>query len=432
MMPILEYVPATLKVMLVFIIVLIAIRRKISLGNAFLLGSVLMGVIFGLKPKTILSSIASSVLYPKTMSLAVIIALILVLSSTMEKVGQMKRLLLHFQGLISSKLLNLVMFPAIIGLLPMPGGALFSAPMVKELGEQTALASDKLGFINYWYRHIWEYWWPLYPGVLLATALAGLNLWKFVTIMVPLSVTAMVSGLFSIRGLNDNTQPLRPPLKARPPLKPFLNELSPILFVIVFGLGMGVFLSSYFPQWSVSREIGLITALCIAIGWIWVENNCPKTDIRKILTNPGLLGMMYMVIAILIFKGMLEDSHAVALISQEFRTNHMPITLITALLPLLVGVVTGITIAFVGGTFPILILLIQSYGETQFMTAYIMLAMTCGFIGVLFSPLHLCLLLTNQYFSCRLAQSYKWLWLPCLLLFAFSSAYFYLLRYFFA
>jgi hypothetical protein len=395
------------------------------------MGAVLLGLVFGLGPKSLLKSMGASIIYPKTLSLAVVVSLILVLSSTLESVGQMKRLLAHFQGLISRPILNLAMFPALIGLLPMPGGAVFSAPMVKELGEATRLPPEKMSFINYWYRHIWEYWWPLYPGVLLATALAGLNLWTFVVAMFPLSIMAALSGYLSIRGINGQPEKNRLPQNARTPLMPFIRELAPIIFVIVFGLGMGLLLSYLFPAGSVSKEIGLIAALLIAILWIWRENSWPKADIRRILTDPGLLNMMYMVIAILVFKGMLEDSHAVAMISQEFRAQQVPLLGLTVLLPFLVGLVTGITIAFVGSTFPILILLIQSYGEGSFMIAYIMLAIVSGFIGVLFSPLHLCFILTNQYFFCTFGRAYRWLWVPCLLLFAFGLGYFYLLRYLF-
>ena len=87
----------------------------------------------------------------------------------MELAGQMQRLLENFRGLITNIRINLIIFPALIGLLPMPGGAIFSAPMVKDLGRKSGFSGDKLSFVNYWFRHIWEYCWPLYPGVLLAT-----------------------------------------------------------------------------------------------------------------------------------------------------------------------------------------------------------------------------------------------------------------------
>ncbi len=221
-MAILQSIPAVIKVMVVFVFVLMAIRKKLSLGNAFMIGAGFIGLIFGMELKEMLQSLVSSILSPKTLSLAVVVSLILVLSNTMETVGQMKRLLMRFRGLISRPILNLAMFPALIGLLPMPGGAVFSAPMVKELGTAMQMTAEKMSFINYWYRHIWEYWWPLYPGVLLATALAGLNLWSFVFTMLPFTVMAALLGYLSIRDINGWVRKGQVQGNVKPALTPFL------------------------------------------------------------------------------------------------------------------------------------------------------------------------------------------------------------------
>ena len=159
-MTVLQHIPAIIRVLIVFIFFLFLIRKKLSLGNAFLLVAILFSVLFGLHPRAMIGSMAESIVYPKTLSLALIVSLILILSSSMELSGQMKRLLGKFKGLIKNIRINLIVFPALIGLLPMPGGAIFSAPMVKDLGMQSELSGDKLSFINYWFRHIWEYCWP--------------------------------------------------------------------------------------------------------------------------------------------------------------------------------------------------------------------------------------------------------------------------------
>ena len=190
----LDQVPALLRLVIVFALVLIAIRKNLSLGNSFLIGSVVLGVLFDYQPRAIFKSMVGSASDPKTIFLAIIVGLILILSNSMEKAGQMKRLLASFRGLIANPRLNLIIFPALIGLLPMPGGAVFSAPMVKELGGQTDLKGHQLSFVNYWFRHIWEYWWPMYPGVLLAVIIADLNLALFVILMVPLTLAAIYFG----------------------------------------------------------------------------------------------------------------------------------------------------------------------------------------------------------------------------------------------
>ncbi|MBN2398000.1 MAG: DUF401 family protein, partial [Deltaproteobacteria bacterium] len=370
-MSIILNIPAIVKILVVFAGILAAIRKEVSLGNAFILGAILIGLLFGMAPGAMIRSAVGSVLMPKTLSLAVVVTLILVLSSSMEMGGNMERLVRNFRGLVVHPRLNLALFPALIGLLPMPGGAVFSAPMVKELGNQSGLRPDQLSFINYWYRHIWEYWWPLYPGVLLAVTLAEINLWTVVMIMWPLTVVAVSLGSLSIGGGEMKNAAGR--RDAGRPAGPFLRELFPILLVICVGLGLGMLLSAISPGLDIAKEIGLIVALVLSIASVWARDRMTADAIRRILVSPHILKMFYMVIAILIFKGMLEDSRAVAAISAEFEALSVPLVLIVVVLPFIVGGITGITIAFVGSTFPIIIPLIHSMGEGAFMPAYVAL-----------------------------------------------------------
>jgi integral membrane protein (TIGR00529 family) len=425
-MSVFQHIPAMLRMTMVFVLILFIIRKRISLGNAFFLGALFLSLLFGLEPGAMFGSMVASIVYPKTLALTVIVTLILILSNSMETTGQMQRLLGKFQGLLSSPRLNLFVFPALIGLLPMPGGAILSAPMVKELGIRSRLSGQQLSYINYWFRHIWEYWWPIYPGVLLATLMADINLMIFVVFMSPLTVIAVFFGWLPLKNLDQLEK--KKNNDERPPAWPFIKELVPILIVIIPGLCMGTAISLVFPSSAVAKETGLILSLFMAIGWIWYDNHLPWNQALKILKDPQLIKMGYMVMAILIFKGILGDSHAVEAISNELTLLHVPIVLITIILPFIVGLFTGITIAFVGSTFPILITLIHSAGETPFMQAYVMLALVCGFSGVLLSPLHLCLLLSNEYFETTLKPVYRYLWLPCTGLLFSSIAYFWILR----
>ncbi len=424
-MSIVDHIPAIIRVLMVFLLVLICIRKKLALGHAFMLGAIFLSVLFGLRPVAMLKSMMASVLDPKTLSIAFIVSLILVLSSSMELAGQMQRLLEKFRGLVASPRLNLVVFPALIGLLPMPGGAAFSAPMVKELGMRSKLSGAQLSFVNYWFRHIWEHWWPLYPGILLTTVMTDLSLPAIMLLMSPFTVIAVWLGY---RILN-NLELTREVNKNNPhsPLGPFLKELVPILIAIVPGLSMGVLFSTVFPAFSVAKELGLILALCMAIGWVWYQNGTSKHQIWSILRNPRLLKMMYMIAAILIFKEILTNSKAAVAVSQELVQWHFPLILIAVSLPFLIGVFGGIVIAFVGSTLPILIPLITSYGEAQHLSAYVMLVLASGFAGVMMSPLHLCFLLSNEHFGVSMGSVYKHLWAPCVALIGASIIYFLIL-----
>jgi hypothetical protein len=250
---------------MVFILVLICIRKKLSLGNAFILGAIFLSVLFGFKPLAMLKSMVASIIDPKTLSIAGIVSLILVLSNSMEAAGQMQRLLDSFRGLVSSPRLNLAILPALIGLLPM--------------------------------------WWPLYPGILLTTVITDLSLPFIMLLMCPFTIIAVWLGY---RALKNSESP--GDVRAsdpHAPLKPFLKELVPIIIAIVPGLAMGIFFSTVFPDFPISKQSGLILALCMAIGWVWYVNGTSKSGIWSMLRNPRLLKMIYMIAAILIFKGIL-------------------------------------------------------------------------------------------------------------------------------
>jgi integral membrane protein (TIGR00529 family) len=420
------HIPAIVRVAIIFVLILLAIKRKWMLGNAFLCGALGLGILFSMGPLAIGRSFWASMILPKTLCLTIIVGLILVLSHSLERSGQMARLLESFRGLVRWPQVNLVIFPALIGLLPMPGGAIFSAPMVKNIAHDQHLSGDHLSYVNYWFRHIWEYWWPLYPGILLTTTLANVDLWRLVFFTLPLTFVAVLAGYWPLRHAIVPTGNPAPAGAAPKALGPFLQNLAPIVLVIVGGLGMGLILFSTLPgpMRSVAKELGLILALIVAIFWVWEKNRMTWPERWRIIGQPAMVKMLYMVTSILLFKGILEDSGAVGQISQDMLDRHIALMPISMILPFVVGVVSGITIAFVGATFPILISLIQAMGQTHLMLPYMMLALASGFMGVLLSPLHLCLLLSNEYFETSLVPVYRHMRIPLAVLLVAATGYF--------
>lgn len=426
----LDALSAVVRIFIVFGLVLAAIRFRWSLGSAFLGGAFVLGLIFALPPGAIAVAAIKALIDLKTLSLTIVVSLILVLSQSLEASGQMARLLARFEGLIARQRLNIVIFPALIGLLPMPGGAIFSAPMVNTIGAEARLGGAQMSFVNYWFRHLWEYWWPLYPGVLLATNLAAIDLWTFVGALFPMSLVAAAAGYLPLRRMMPARRlgaPRRGEDGAR--VLPFVKELTPVLIAIVPGIVLGSLLEAALsgPVAAVAKELGLITALCAAIGWVWRTNRLSGALRRRIALRRETLAMIYMVAAILVFKGVLLDSRAVDAVSAELMRWQVPLVAIAVVLPMIVGLVVGITIAFVGSAFPILISLIAAYDASGQTLAYLVLAMTGGFVGVLLSPLHLCLVLSNQYFKADAMSVYRRLWMPCLTLILAALVYFFLL-----
>jgi len=99
------------------------------------------------------------------------------------------------------------------------------------------------------------------------------------------------------------------------------------------------------------------------------------------------------------------------------------------LLPLVMGFVAGITVAFVGSSFPLLLGLLAQAGLGHDATLpYVVLGMFAGLTGSMISPIHVCFILTCQYFHVPLTRAWRSVALPCALFLAGGAAYFFILR----
>jgi len=83
----------------------------------------------------------------------------------------------------------------------------------------------------------------------------------------------------------------------------------------------------------------------------------------------------------------------------------IPLAFIIALLPFLIGLATGLSMAYVGITFPLLTPLIAQGADMNHFA--ILLAYVSGQVGLLLSPMHLCLMLSTEFFNARLFDVYR-------------------------
>jgi hypothetical protein len=115
----------------------------------------------------------------------------------------------------------------------------------------------------------------------------------------------------------------------------------------------------------------------------------------------------------MVFKGVMNDSKAVIEIRNELLAYRIPVMMVIVLMPFLSGLITGIAIGFVGTSFP---LIIPMFPTTDLFTylSWAALAYTFGYMGMMLSPVHLCFLVTKDYFKAGLARSYQYLFLPVL------------------
>ncbi|MCX7704225.1 MAG: DUF401 family protein [Planctomycetota bacterium] len=407
-----------LKLFLVFAIVVFIIHKKVPLGVSLVLGAFLVAFLFGMNLSSILSAILDIYLQPDTCSFVLLVALVLALSIVMEKSGQIDRLTESLRQFLTSPKLSSAILPAIVGLLPMPGGALFSAPMVKAATSPLLVDEQRRVEINHWFRHVWEYSWPLYPGIIYTATILKLEVKEIFLLQFPLSVVAVVVGFVFIMRRVPTLAKTSPPSVSlrRSAVFRFILDLFP--FILIFIL--------YLPF-----NIPLLLSLFIAFILTVLMNRIRKKAkifylVSSILTASQYLNFLVMAFGVKLFSGMLLKSGAISELTLFFNNSHFPPVLITIFFPFIIGFVAGITIVYCTATFPLLVALPQISCEPL---PYIVLAFTAGFSGTMLSPIHACLSLSAQYFNARLTKVLLALLLPAFFVLLAAFALFLLYSY---
>jgi hypothetical protein len=403
--------PALVKIGITLLLVLV-LSRKLPLFVCLFAGTVVLGIWMKMPLVDVGISILRESTSADTLLLAVVIILILVLSGFLKETGQLERIVTSFHAISSDARLTMAALPALIGLLPMPGGALFSAPMVESASAANNIKPELKVAVNYWFRHIWEYWWPLYPGIILSISLFGLDASKLMAANIPLTVGAVIAGIiFILRHVSEATVVSTGQKTVR--TRELIREVEPIAVVIlVFAAVQGsAFLAKYYTgqEWGFSKYGGLVVGLAAAIALVIRQNSLTVSEVRRVVLRPGILTMVMVIFAIMSFKGMLTESQAIVQVKQELAAYRIPPLVIIGLLPFISGVVTGIAIGFVGASFPLVTALIPA-GHSPF--PYAVLAYGLGYMGMMLSPVHLCLIVTREYFGADMIAGYKYLWKP--------------------
>jgi len=388
-----------LKILVVLLIFIVLLRRKIFLGTVMALGSLCLAFLYRTHPLDFLAGLRTALLSPVSLEMTGTIVLTMILENVLRKTETLKRMVMSLSRFLPDYRLVMATMPAVIGLLPSPGGAVFSAPMVNEASAAYSVSPERKALINYWFRHIWEYISPLYPGVILAAGIARISYRNLAILNAPFAISVVVwGGLICFNGITKSSGSTGALPAARgKALLTFCRAFSPIALVLFL-----VVVAGFSPVLSLG---GVILTL-------FLLHKYSPVRVWNTLRESVSLRMLLMVAGILFFQETLRYSGSLAGISEFFAASGLPIILIVIALPFLTGFMTGMTIAYVGICFPLLLPLMSNGSHFSGLLA---LAFGSGFAGVMLSPLHLCLVLTREYFNADFNLVYRLLLLPTFL-----------------
>jgi len=408
-------------VIVTFIIIIFLIRKKFNnkfledykFGLLLILGSVIIGI-FSLQiiqPVDILKTIIEASIYSfkekqivtETLEIALLTTLIFVLAKTMQETGSIKKLIDSLRSFFSKGGI-LGVIPAVYGLMPAPGGAYLSAPMIDHEGDKYKLDNNQKNLLNVWFRHIW---FPIYPVsnamiLICSIEFSNIDIYKLVIVEVPAFFASIIIGLVFLKMF----------IKKAPVQKTSTKtDLSGLIFFLPPLLPLIVYAILYFLDFPQTRSflIGVFFSIILLFFLLKISFG----EYLKILKKSFSLKLFVAIFGIMIFRGMFETSQANVLIADILGNTAAPALIIIIFIPFLLGFLTGYNL----GAIALSYFLVEPF---FLITGISILGLTSvifisALVGYLISPIHLCNVLSSDYLKTDPTRIYKW-FIPAALL----------------
>ncbi len=394
----------TAKLLIVFVIMMILLWRKIPLVYVVIGASIVLAFLFGTDIIGFLNMVWDATKDPATIEIEVILALIMILELILRQQGYLERMLNALTRLIRDRRIVMAIVPAFIGLMPSAGGALFSAPLVEQAVGKSVSATSK-AFINFYYRHICEFFLPLYPGVLLVANISGIPLTRVLLGLMPFGILVIILGLpflFRVK-VDEELATVPQPLDATSSQNETSDTRKNLIKEVFFStLPVITLVSLVFAKVPITLAIALIVVVLI------LRHGYGISEFLKLARKALVLKTLIMIWGIMLFKQVMETVGSFDELPTLLRQLPVPEFLIFALIAFLIAFLTGQTGSYIGIAFPI----IAAATGGQVNVHLAVLVFMAGSAGTMLSPMHLCLSLTIDYFKADLTKVIRMLIIP--------------------
>ncbi len=369
-------------------IVIVIIGQK-NLPLALFCGTIILGL-FTIPPLNILKIFLNTITDIPVVLLAFVVFFIPMIGGVMRETGQMDNIV---KNLRIGKKGIMALAPAIMGLLPMPGGALFSAPIMEKSGE--GVNDDLKVAINIWYRHLLILIYPLSSDLIATTKIAGLNIYSAILYLFPTLVIAGILGqIFFLNKVEGKIS-----YKEAFSLK---NLLIPLLIIFVAPILDFLFRSfQLFPIKEIGTLIGVGTGFILSIILAPVNIN-----LKQVFIKMKPYRFSFIIIGLFYFLNVFKVSG----IDKFISGIPFPPLLLCIIAGFILGVGTGRILLPSSIIFPIFLI------SNRITLLNFALIYTGIFFGYVVSPVHPCLNVTCEYFSTKLKGTLKLLFPPAIII----------------
>jgi uncharacterized protein len=383
-----------------FIFLGILLYKRVNLGITLNATALLLAllVVDLEKIPTVISETTFDVL---TVSIVLATFGIMLLSQLYKETKLINQLSESMSRIINNPKIVLSLLPAVMGFLPVAGGALMSAPLVDSEAEKIGLKSQKKAYVNFWFRHTIFPIYPLSQVLIVAAALAGISIASIMLRQIPVVIVMIIVG-YAI-GFWKTPKTKNPEASEKKnsanssDFRSFLTAFAPILATIIVAVSLSL------AGFNLSQQ-GLDVLVATFVGvFVLVAISKPSFNVfSKPFKNWGIYGITLAAYGAFLLGSMIKATGIPGIFETLAANGSIDSTLLLTVIPAASGILTASALGGVSISIPILggiIALSPKTASLIYMSAY---------LGYVMSPTHLCLAFTADYFGCSLEKIYKY------------------------
>ncbi|PTD94139.1 hypothetical protein C9439_03585 [archaeon SCG-AAA382B04] len=367
-----------------FALVVALVRRNVDFSVSIFAGTIFIAITNSFTPEMFVSSIAETALSVDTHNLLVLVIFINIIGLIMERTGQINDVVESFKTLFSSRG-TAGAIPTVIGLLPMPGGALMSAPIMDQPADELGADAEEKTLINFWFRHFIYFIYPFSPDLALAASSTEVTVTQLAIANTPIFILTTILGYFFFIRKMEKGERKHSENRLLEVVK-IIYWLSPILIAVLIKATTGIKLMFIVP-------IALLLLVLQNLGQL------TPNKFFGYLQEGFPVKLAVAVFGIMFFRQTILMTNSLDALVSLARGVGVPLELIVFFVPFLIGLVLGIGLGAIALSFPLITPLMDMGDPLQVSALFI----AC-YLGYLVSPVHLCLVVTKDYFDSNLKQ----------------------------
>lgn len=360
-----------------FALIPFLLKRRFKLGTAIFIVTMTIGLLSGIGLENLGKAMVGVFLNRYSRDTVLTVVMVGILGNLLKKYGILNKIVDAMLLMIPSKKVVMMIIPALIGILSVPGGAVLSAPFINKIGNDVGIIPARRAVINLVFRHVSMFIFPFTSSLLfIKAALPQINIYRLILTSIPFIIGMVILAYYIF--MKDKIDSEKRETEISPKgVFDLIILTSPIYMSVIINVITGL-------PFFISMMGSIFIAYLLS----------DKKNFFKIIWESINYNTIFVIVSILILKDVilqLDGMLDIIKVVLAKGNGGLSVLVIFMVVSFFFGFITGYPTTSLALTLPLLTMMTISQDELYIYAFFLNIV---AFMGYYYSPLHLCQVLT--------------------------------------